>query len=41
VLSRSAVKAITGRTLGTKTLSEDALAAVLFYGGLESVKEIT
>lgn len=41
ILSRSAVKAITGGAMGTKTLSEDALAAVLFSSGLESIKEIT
>lgn len=41
MLTRSAVKAMTGGVMGTKTLTEDALAAVLVSGGLESIKEVT
>lgn len=41
MLSWSAVKLIVTGELGTKTQSKDALAAVLVFGGLESIKEVT
>eukprot|EP00168_Porphyra_purpurea_P010103 TRINITY_DN2488_c0_g1_i1.p1 TRINITY_DN2488_c0_g1~~TRINITY_DN2488_c0_g1_i1.p1 ORF type:complete len:460 (+),score=94.01 TRINITY_DN2488_c0_g1_i1:871-2250(+) len=41
MLSRSAVKAFVARESGRKTLTKDALAAVLVSGGLENFKEIT
>jgi len=41
MLSRSAVKGLIERHLGSKTLSKDDLAAVLVSGGLDDFKEIT